>query len=449
MNFQDHRPVNVKPANHLSTSMRRLGCWGTLLAAGTMVQNHAGAVPTILANPAPQQPLAAQWQMDQPNEMDVFLPAGQGADDTLPQVFRYGPLALRPHLDYRFMYGTGVQNAPGSQQDTAIQEFSPGILMDLGTHWVLNYTPTFRFYSSDKFQDDVDHNVALSGGFQYEGWKFGVGHTTQITSAPTVETGGQTDQSTHSTTFSAAHAISSAMSVDLGLSQQINLVSGLQDSYDWSTMDWLNYEFWPRLNAGIGVGGGYVLVDGNSQTTGANSGNMNQTYEDLQARVNWRATDKISFQINGGLEDRQFMTAGTGDSLDPIFGVAIQYQAFEYTQISLNANRSVSSSDYYLAAQQTETTTLGVNIDQRVLRKFHLGVGIAYSYTDYNTASGAASANAVNRSDNTVSFNARLSHPFYKRGTWSLFYEYSDNTSSQAGFGFQSNQVGFEVSYSY
>ena len=135
-----------------------------------------------------------------------------------------------------------------------------------------------------------------------------------------------------------------------------------------------------------------------------------------------------------------------GDSLNPIFGASIQYLPFKETQISLNASRTVSSSDYYLAAQESEGTIVSLNLDQRLLKKFHLGLGVGYSTTDYRTPAGLL---AANRSDDTVSFNARLSHAFFKRGTWTLFYQYSDNRSSQSGYGFESNQVGFEVGYAY
>ena len=33
-------------------------------------------------------------------------------------------------------------------------------------------------------------------------------------------------------------------------SVNIALVSGYDDSYDWGTMDWLNYQFWPRFVTG-------------------------------------------------------------------------------------------------------------------------------------------------------------------------------------------------------
>ena len=439
--------MNLKPINKHPASIWRFSIWGMLLAAGIMVDEHIVAAPSVIANQAPTPPLTTEWQQDQPNEMDVFGVPGAATDDSLPQFFCYGPLVLRPHAAYRFSYGNGIQSTPGNQQDTAVQELSPGIRLNFGTRWSVDYTPTLRFYSDSKFRDTVDHAVALAGGFQLDDWTIGFSHGSAFTTAPLVETGSQTEQSTHSTGITASHPFTSRLSGDFGLNQQINMVSGFQDSYDWSTLDWLNYEFWPRLTAGIGAGGGYVKINDNSQTR--NTNNLDQTFEQLQARVNWRTTDKISFQVSGGLEDRQFNTVGSSDSVNPIFGASIQYEPFKATQISLTASRAVGSSDYNLAAQQSESTSVGLNLNQRLLRKFTLGLGVAYVMTDYSTAVGAASASAANRSDDDVSFNVRLSHPFAKRGTWSVFYQYSDNHSSLHGFSFQSNQMGFEISYNY
>jgi hypothetical protein len=418
-----------------------------LLGTGMLVDEHIAAAPSVIASQVPTAPLTTEWQQSQPDEMDVFTQPGAAADSELPQIFRYGRLMLRPHADYRFMYGNGIQADPGDQEATIVQELSPGILMNLGSHWALDYTPTIRFYSSRKFRDTVDQSVALTGGEMLDDWKIGFSHGSQFTTTPLVETGGQTEQSTHATGLTASRALTPQISADFALDQQIALVSGFQDSYDWSTLDWLSYQFWPRLSAGVGVGGGYLKINDDSQTRG--SENLDQTFEQLQARINWRATEKISFQISGGLDDRQFNTAGTSDSVNPVFSASVQYQPFKTTQISLSASRTVSSSDYYLAAQQTETTGFSLNLSQTLLRKFTLSLGVGYGETDYSTSAGAASASAVNRTDDNVSFNVRLSHPFFKRGTWALFYQYNDNSSSQAGYGFQSNQTGFEISYRY
>ncbi len=425
----------------------RLSIYGMLLAAAMQVNERVAAAP-VIANPAPAPLVTTQWQQEQPSEMDVFIPFGAGAANPLPKMFRYGTIMFRPHASYGFSYASGIQSSPSNQQDTAIQSLSIGFLANLGRHWSVDYTPTFQFYSNGKFINAVDQSVALTGGFQYGDWQFSLSQGAQFSTAPQVETGAQTEQSSLSTGFTASRALSSKTSADIGLSQGINLVSGFQDSYDWSTMDWLNYVFWPRLNAGLGVGGGYVMINDNSQTRTTND--LDQTYESVNARVNWRATRKISFQVSVGLEDRQFKTPGTGDSVSPVYGVTIQYQPFQTTQISLSANRSVSSSDYYLQAQQTETTSFSAGLSQRVLQKFTLAVGVSYGTTDYTTSLGTIVGTLpTNRTDDNVSFNISLSHPFFKRGTWSASYSHSDNTSSVSGFGFASDQMGFSVSYSF
>jgi hypothetical protein len=438
--------VNAKSTNKPSACVWRAGIFGILLATGLLVDEPRATAQSVISSQAPVTPLTTEWQQSQPDEMNVFLPSGQAPENPLPEMFQYGSVQLRPHVDYRFLYGSGVQSSPSNQQATVIQEISPGILINLGSHWTLNYTPTIRLYSNSQFQNGVDQAVSLVGATRYEDWTLGFSHSSSFTTAPTVQTGADTEQETHVTALTASCVLNSKMSADFALDQNITLVSGIQDSYDWSTMDWLNYEFWARLNAGLGAGGGYVLITGNSQTPGSGNQDMDQTYEQLQARVNWRATDKISFQISGGLEDRQFMTAGSSDSLSPVFGATIQYAPFKPTQISLSASRTMSSSDYYLAAQETEVTTVSVNLNQQLPKKFHLGLGVGYSQSDYDTSTGTTGAN---RTDDDVSFNISLSHPFFKRGTWSVFYQYNNNSSTQAGFGFESNQVGFEIGYAY
>lgn len=446
--------MNVNSTNLRPARVWRFGLGSLLLAAGTLLDQRIATAQTavfnpnnVLANPAAAPPLQTQDQQSQPGEMDVFQAAGGVVGNSLPQIFRFGPVLFQPRADYGLMYGSGIQYTPGSPEATIIQTLSPGLRVDLGTHWALDYAPTFQFYSSDKFRDTVNQSFALTGGLEYEDWKLGLSQSAGYSSSPTVATGGQTDQSFYTTALTASRALTSQISANFGLNQAITLVPGMEDTYGWSTSDSLNYQFWPRLNVGISLGGGYTMVENNRLAGAAN--NENQTYEQAQVLVNWRATDKISFQLSGGLDDRQFNTAGAGDSLSPIFAATIQYQPIKATQISLAASRSVSSSALYQAAQETEITTVGLNLNQQLFRRFSLGFGVAYSESAYGTAVNAASAGAANRTDNQFFFTARLSHPLFKRGSWSVFYQYSDNRSSQGGYTFESNQTGFEIGYHF
>jgi hypothetical protein len=400
--------------------------------------------PPTSASPQPA------WQQAQANEFEVFNPKGLIPGSGEDQPFQWGPVTARPHVFYQLLYGNGIQSSPSNQQDTVIQEISPGILFDIGNHWSLDYTPTLRYYSDSHFQNEFDNAVTLSGATAYEDWRFGLSQSYTGSSSPQAQTGTQTDQEEYLTALSASYAFNSEMSLDMSVNQDLSYVANAfavggsannsENTKQWSTVEWLNYEFWPRLNAGIGAGFGYVNVNISPD----------QTYEQLQGRVNWRATDKISFQISGGLEDRQIRTAGAGDLLNPTFGVAIQYQPFEQTEISLNADRTVSSSDLYALAQVTETTSFSINVNQRLLEKFYLTVGGGYSTIKYTSSLGTVFGTfSGNRTDDYYSFNARLSRAVLKRGTVALTYQYSKDSSSQPGFSYGSNQIGFEVGYSY
>ncbi len=435
----------------------RFGVGGVLLATGTMINHRCTAglpglagdanVSPVIANPTPSAPLQSQDQQSQPSEMDVFQPAGPPPTQSVPEIFVYGPVEVHPHFDYDWMYGNGLQSAPGAQQGSIIQEFSLGALIDLGRRWAFDYSASFNFYSNKAFQNTLNHSLSLTGGFEYNDWKFGLTHSTQITSQPLIETGGQTDQTSHSTSFTASRMLNSSLSADLSVGQDIALVEGYDNSYDWNTMDWINYHFGPRFLAGIGGGGGYVLVQGASRLEGTN--NLNQSYAQLEAQVAWRATDELSFQVYGGLEDRQFSMAGVGDSVSPIFGLSAQYQPTRRTQLSLSAARSVSSSDYYLEAQEMDTTTVSLSLKQQLLRRFELGAGVSYAQMNYGVSLGGSNPAAANRADNVFSYSVNLSHPLFKRGTWSVFYQYSDDQSSVAGYGFQSSQVGMDIKYAF
>jgi hypothetical protein len=55
----------------------------------------------------------------------------------------------------------------------------------------------------------------------------------------------------------------------------------------------------------------------------------------------------------------------------------------------------------------------------------------------------------VNREDNGVFANVKLSTLIWKRITAAAFYVYTENSSSQSRFDVSSSQVGFELGYHF
>jgi hypothetical protein len=394
--------------------------------------NQPPPLPPPALETAPASRLAGTSQL---------APAAAGPLSPVPPLLRWGPLTVQSHLLYSLSYGNGLQATPGQSSSSLINEVDPGILFQWGSHWSLDYTPTLRFYSDRAFHNTFDNAVTLTGGTTYEDWSFGLSQSYASSSEPLIETAAQTDQQIFSTGLSANRQLGSQTSLELGASQSFRYlgtaIPGAQsDTRSWSTMDWLNYQFWPRFGAAIGTGFGYDnLAVGTDMTS-----------EQLQGRITWKVVNKLSFFLSGGAEDRQFLASGSPDLISPIFSFSAQYALFEATTLSLSASRIVSPS--FFQDQVTESTTISAGLHQRLLGKLSLDLSSGYGTSTYHASSTAPVAANVSNYD-TTSFSARLSLPVLKRGSAAVFYSVNYNTSGGANYNYTTTQVGLQLSYRY
>ncbi len=384
---------------------------------------------SVLA-PGPQAPDQTPAAVQQANEMDVFATVPQ--TEAVP--LKWGPLTLRPHPYYQFLDANGLQSGTNNSVHSVIQTFSAGVLLQVGSHWSLDYSPLWSLYSNREFSDTFGQTASLVGGTTYKDWFLGLSQSFADTSSPTAATASQTRTINYATALNGSYTMNSKMSLDLTLNQQFESADQFSSYSQWSTLDWLNYQFWPRFGVGFGVGGGYVNE--------ASSPDI--TFQQFQGRIRWRASDKVSFQLAGGVEVDQFLSGGAAPLVNPIYAATIQYQPFEHTRFSVTGSETVSAS--YLQDQVTETTGVTADLNQRLLGKLFLDFSGGYQLVKYVSS---VNTSGSNRQDNLYTFNAQLSRAFLKRGTFAVLYQLSQDDSSLPGFSFNSHQVGFQISYSY
>jgi hypothetical protein len=427
----------------------------------------SGIEPIIL--PEPQPELTTEAQQDMPNEMQVFIPSGATQMTPTEDPFRLGPVVFRPHVDYNFLYGTGIQVAPSNHVGSIVQTLSSGMLFNLGRHWTLDYTPSLTFYSDHQLHSSVNHSASLTGQTGFGDWTFSLSQTFNYSSTPDTQTASQAAQQAYGTSITADYSINNKLSAIFSLGQSLQFVSGLansQNSQNWSANAGLNYRVWPRFNIGVNLGGSFVNTDSGDNAS------PNAVNESFQFNANWRATDKISVQLNAGFEDQQYIglsgqdliqvtlmdetnivittnhIAPASDLLSPVFGVSIQYQPFHFTQISLNASRNISPSLFL--NEVTENTTIGINLNQRLLRKYFINLSAGYNFTQFTpSVEGENLFGTSNREDRSYNVGVRLTRVFFKRGNFSVFYSYNQNSSSASAYSYASEQVGVEVGYRY
>jgi hypothetical protein len=388
---------------------------------------------SVLAPPPPEfmppPPPAfgpGQPSPEEQNAAEQTLGAGQ-------QAIEWGITHFHPRLMYRLSYGDGLPGSNGEGQ-TLVNELIPGVTLNIGDRWAIDYTPTIRFYSSDNYRDSVDHRVSLHGFTPYKDWVFGFSHSSALTSDPLIQTGQQTDEQTHSTGLNGGYSINSELSLELGLSQNLRFTEDFNDSMSWSTMDWLNYQYAPRLGFGLGLGAGYVEVSEGSD----------MTFQQVLGRITFAAGEKLTFSGNGGVDIREFLDSDASPLANPIFGLAATYQVFEGTALSLSGSRSINSS--YYSSQVTEDASISGGLSQRLLKNLHLSLNGGYRISTYKATSMGVSAS---REDKGPFFSARLSTTFLKRATAGLFYYYNENESNSGSYSYSSNQYGLEIGYRF
>jgi len=397
---------------------------------GLAALDRQALAQSVLA-PTPETPDQTPPAVQQTSEMDVFA---NNAPQTEAEPFRWKDLTLRPHPFYQFLYADGLRYGTNQTQiaNSLVQTISPGVLLQVGNHWTLDYSPVFTLYSK-QFSDAFGQTAKLAFGTAYNDWIFNLSQSYIETDSPSSITGTQVRSETFATILEGLYTINSKLSADMSLNQ--NFVSADQfSSYkEWSTIDWLNYQIQTRLYLAFGTGLGYDLEP---------VGSPDMTFQQFQGKVGWRATDKLSFQVHGGVEIRQFLNGGS-TLFNPIFDATIQYQPFQQTKISVTGQQVVSAT--YLQNQVTETTGFTADLNQRFLGKVFLDVNGGYQTVKYVSSEGGP----ANRTDNLFFINTSLSHPFLKRGTFALIYQISRDDSTFEGFSYTSHQVGFQIGFAY
>lgn len=404
-----------------------LGCF-LLFVMSPRAQDVLSSPPTT----SPSAPAVQDFNANEPGTIPV--PDASIGTPALATPFQWGPIQARPHLLYRFLYGNGIPAHPGEDTTTAIHQVSPGVLLQIGSHWSIDYTPTFYDYSSSKFTDHLDQALHLNFGSAYRDWVINFNQNYIASSTPIVETAQQTDQQNHNTSLDAYYSISSQWSLQLGLVQNLRFTPDFNDLHEWSTTDWLVYQWAPRLQLSGGISAIYDNVESGADMT-------SQQY---LGRINWTPGAKTTFEVHGGLEDRQILHSSAGDLLNPVFGANFTYLPFTYTEVKLSADRTITPT--FFNNQVTDRVDLKGSIRQRFFEHFWFTVTGEYANTDYiETVAGTPTV----RRDNYYSVNFRLTTAVMKRGSISVFYTLSDNTSDNEAFAFNSNQGGVELGVAY
>jgi putative beta-barrel porin BBP2 len=199
-------------------------------------------------------------------------------------------------------------------------------------------------------------------------------------------------------------------------------------SYQISGGLYVYYNWLPKVSVGIGGTFGYDWVD--DPTT-------NQTFEQVNARLNYEVTSKFFLYASAGVEFRQF-DGNRSTYTSPVFEVGMTYNPFSGTTLTLAAGRRIYNSGYQPNQDFGSTYVVG-RFQQRLFRRLYLGLGAGYENSDYIATDRDVSAP---RNDDYWFIEPSLDVLITRWLSAGVYYLHREDSSNIAFFSWDDNQVG-------
>ncbi len=347
---------------------------------------------------------------------------------------KIGRIEVRPHVVYALEYQEGVLSRPGDADSTFVESLSPGVAVQLGTNWNVDYTADVKFYSGKDFEDTVNHAFSISG-VQPIG-KMAVSGTQSVSSSANAsfETGRQTRIIAVMSSLSAGMPVGNKLSLVGSLSQSLQFVEASPDSGTWSGNAGASYNSGRGWVVNTGVSSGYSAVYKSPDTF----------FVGPQVSLTWQATGKLALSLTGSLQDRETLGGTNERQLTPTYNATATFTPFTQTSIAVTGVKTNSPS--LLGGQELESSQFGVTLQQRLLGRLRTNLGFSYGLSNYITT---VTDGPRDRRDDLYTYTTGFTLPVARRGGISVRYQRAVNSSNAPGFDSDSTTVGFDVSYRY
>lgn len=415
--------------------------------------NFADSRESVPSSPIPENSLASPT-----SRRDINLVTPGEEVSAIPNRLQYGlRLNIRAVYDDNIYLNKG--GTTGDRVDDLYFAIEPGITFGFGD--VVGHSPNFiRFdYAPSAFlyldhsnADALQHIMKLEGQYRFGHLSLGLSQDVQLleganpgaigtginpTPAINLDAGGNADVNIYTTNATASYDLTGKTFLSGGARYSVYDYPSLISSQTIDGNLFINYNYSPKLVIGLGGTAGYNWVD---------APNPNQSYQQLNARLSYQLSGKVSLNASGGVEYRQFENdARDGNYASPVYELDASYQPFDGTNVTLTGSRRTENSAVF-AGQDYVSTTITLGVRQRFLRRIYFGATIGYENSTYfNTIAGVDAS----RDDNYFFVQPAIDVTLMRFWTVGAYYLHRQDNSSADDFTFYDNQVGLRTSFTF
>jgi hypothetical protein len=299
----------------------------------------------------------------------------------------------------------------------------------------VDYSPSYVAFVDHSEQNSFDQDVKLIGEYHFSRLTVGVRGGYSRTNEPSADIGTRVENSHISgavttryeysgkTTLEANFYYDNQRFEDNGDQPRENV--SFVNTQEFRTEEWMNYQFLPKTNLGVGVAGGYL----------ERSEGPSETYERVQFRLLWEASSKLTLSLVAGPELRQRDSTGGSDDTgdDEVNGVTELHASWnpsDGTYFHLQGYRTVQPSG---TVGESFTATGGrLQYRQRLFTRYFLDVSGGYERSDYSGYDGSPA-----RHDDLYFGRSSVGFGLTRNLSCEVVGEYRNNNSSMTDRGFQ------------
>jgi hypothetical protein len=305
----------------------------------------------------------------------------------------------------------------------------------------LDYMPSAILFVDHSDQDAFNQLIHLEGGYSSGRWTFSLAEDIMILESANfnsffdttglwanTDAGGRTRVNVFNTRARADYQLTGKVFLQGEFDSSIFFYPDHISSYMISSGLYVYYKWLPKVTVGIGGTLGYVWVDDPT---------ANQSFEQVNARLNYEVTSKFFLYASAGVEFRQF-DGNRGTYTSPVFEIGSIYNPFSGTTITFAAGRQMYASAYQPNQDFGGTYVVG-RFQQRLFRRLYLGLGAGYENSDYIATDRDVSAP---RNDDYWFIEPSLDVLITRWLSAGVYYLHREDSSNIDSNSFDDNQVG-------
>src|SRR2546423_4422027 len=368
---------------------------------------------------------------------------GEGSSSGEPRRFHY---ALQ--LTVRGVWDDNIFISHSDRKSDYYFAIEPEITIGIGdiegrnrTYLRLDYMPSAILFVNHPDQDAFNQLIHLEGGYSTGRLRLSLVEDVALLESANlnsiidttglwanVDASAPTRVNIFNTRLRAQYDLTGKLYLQGELDSYTYFYPGNISDYTVSGGLYLYYNWLPKVSVGFGGTFGYNWVDNPTP---------NQTFEQVNARLNYQATAKLSLYASAGAEFRQF-DGNRSTYTTPVFEVGVTHHPFEGMTINLAAGRRVYNSGF-LAAQDFADTYVVGRFQQRLFRRLYFGFAGGYENSNYFAAADNVSAP---RNEDYWFVEPSLDVLITRWLSAGVYYLHRDDSSNIDTFSFDDNQVG-------